>query len=461
MGLVALGSAAAVGVATGLNPVLGLLAVIAVGVALIFSQRADLAVYVLVAVAPACAGLHRGLLIPGLRVSEAAIAGIGILVLAFAARMPRPAWSRVEILLLLYAAATVCLGGFDLVQRHAALTTEDLGTLLGPLQFILLLRAVVISLPQERQRLIAARLMLGAATLVALVALAQYANVGPTRHVLAQLTGGSLYATTLEGGAPRVTGPFNIWHELAGFLMPSILLALALVLDKEAGSWRFYYGAVFLLCLVALVTTAVAGILLITIISCFYLAWRRRVLHLALLIAVPVVLTVALLVGSSLSNRVEQQLVPTTTTYRIPYAPQTISYRYSLFREQTAPALAGHWVTGYGPDLPPQLALSNFPFAETTYISLLLRGGVPLLTIFLLMTISVIFAARSAQRAAASHLEWSIATVVLASTVGYLLLQLIESYMIDSGPAHSYWVFVGLMLAGAGARAKGTNGPNC
>jgi hypothetical protein len=458
IGLLALGSAAAVGVATALNPVLGLFAVIAVGLALVFSARAELAVYVLVVVAPACAGLHRGLLVPGLRISEAAIAGIGILVLVFAARMPRPAWSRVEILLLAYAAATVCLGGFDLAQRHAPLTTEDLGTLLGPLQFILLLRAVVVSLPQERQRLVAARLLLGAATLIALIALAQYANFGPVRHVLAQLTGGSLYTSTLEGGAPRVTGPFNIWHELAGFLMPSILLALALAIDEDAGLWRFFYGAAFVLCLMALVTTAVVGILLIVTVSCFYVAWRTGVLHVALLIAVPVVLTVAILVGTSLSIRAEQQLVPTTTTYRVPYAPQTISYRYSLFREQSAPALAGHWVTGYGPDLPPRLALSNFPFAETTYISLLLRGGIPLLTIFLLMTIAVLLAAREAQRAATSHLEWSIATVVLASTVGYLLVQLIESYMIDSGPAHSYWVFVGLMLAAVAAGAKGTHG---
>jgi hypothetical protein len=458
IGLLALGSALAVGVATAVNPAFGLLVVIGVAVALAFSQRADLAVYVLVAVAPACAGLHRGLLFPGLRVSEAAIAGIGVLVLVFAARTPRPAWSRVELLLLAYAAATLCLGGFDLLQRHAALTTEDLGTLVGPLQFVLLLRAVVVSLPEERQRLVAARLLIGVATLVALVALAQYANAGPTRHLLAQLTGGSLYTATLEGGVPRVTGPFNIWHELAGFLMPSILLALALALDEKAGVWRTFYVVAFVVCLMALVTTAAVGILTITTLSCFYLAWRRRVLHLALVVAVPVVLVVALLVGNAVSDRVEQNFAPTATTYRIPFAPQTISYRYALFREQNAPALEGHWVTGYGPDLPPRLALGNFPFAETTYVTLLFRGGVPLLAIFLLLTIAVISAARRAQLAAASHLEWSVATVVFTTTVGYLLLQLIESYMTQSGPPHTYWVYVGLMLAAGGVRAKGTYG---
>ncbi len=454
----AVASAAAVGAAVAIQPLLGLAAVAAVAAALVLSQRPVLAVYVLVMVAPACAGLQRGLFVPGLRVSEAAIAGIGILVLVFAPRLTRPRWSWVEILLLAYAAATVCLGGFDLVTRHAPLTTEELGTLLGPFQFVLLLRVVVVAMQKERYRLRAAQLLLAAAALVSLVALAQYLNLGPARSLLAQATGSVLYTSTLGAGVARVTGPFNIWHELAGFLMPSILLSLALLCGREARSWRLFYAAVFALATMALVSTAAVGIMVMTTLGCFYIAWRRRLLHVALVVAVPVALIVAVLFGGTLGGRVEQQYAPTSTTYRIPFAPQSISYRYALFREQNAPALAGRWATGYGPDLPPRLALGNFPFSQTTYISLLLRGGVPLLAIFLLLTAAVILAARRAQRGAGTDLQWSIATVVLVTTLSYVVLQLIEAYMLDAGPPHSYWAFVGLMLAaGAGAHGKGTN----
>ena len=453
-----LASAIGVGAAAAVRPQLGLAALLAVAAALYLSQRPRLAVYALVMVAPACAGLHRGLLVPGLRISEAAIAGLGILVLVFAPRAPRPPWTRVEMMVLVYALATAALGGFDLLTRHASLNGEELGTLLGPLQFVLLLRAVVVTMTREHYRARAAQLMLGAAALISLVALAQYANLGPTRAVLSHLTASSNFTTSLGEGVGRVTGPFNIWHELAGFLMPSILLALAMLLDAGSKRGRLFYAAVFVVSTMALVSTAAVGILIVTTISCLYVSWRRRLLHVTLVFAVPAVLIVAVAFGGTLSSRAEQQYANTAVTHKLPFAPQSISYRYALFEEQNAPALAGRWSTGFGPDLPPRLALGNFPFSETTYVSLLLRGGVPLLAIFLVLTLFVFLAARRAQREAESEFEWAVATVVLTTTLGYVFLQLIESYMLDSGPPHSYWAFVGLMLAAAGARAGRSGG---
>jgi hypothetical protein len=442
-------SAASVGAAFALRPVWGLAALILVVVGLVFSQRPVLAVYVLVTVAPACAGLKRGLLFPGLRISEAMIAGIGILVLLFAGRAPKPAWSRVEIMLLAYAVATAVLGGFDLATRHAPLNGEELGTLLGPLQFVLLLRVVVVTMRAEEHRVRAAQLMLGAATVVGLLAFAQYANVGPTRSVLTHLTGSSLFSRTLGEGVGRVTGPFNIWHELAGFLMPSILLSLAMLISARSTALRIFYGAAFVVTALALVSTAAIGILIVTTISSLYIVWKRQLLNVAFAVAVPFALIVAITFGGTLSGRAEQQAVPSAAAHQLPFAPQTINYRYALFQEQNEPALAGRWATGFGPDLPPRLALGNFPYAETAYVSLLLRGGVPLLVVFLLLALVVARAARVAQGDAETDFQWSIATVVLATTLGYIFLQLIESYLLDSGPPHSYWAFVGLMLASA------------
>jgi hypothetical protein len=63
-------------------------------------------------------------------------------------------------------------------------------------------------------------------------------------------------------------------------------------------------------------------------------------------------------------------------------------------------------------------------------------------------------AARRAQKAAETEFQWSIATIVLTTTLGYVFLQLIESYLLDSGPPHAYWAFVGLMLAASGSRSS-------
>jgi hypothetical protein len=451
----ALVAGAAVGAAFAIRPLLGVAVLILVATALALAQRPQLSVYLMVTIAPACAGLHRGLLVPGLRISEAAIAGLGALVLLFAPRLRRPSWSGVEMLLLAYAVFTVALGGYDLLVREAPLTMTDLGTLLGPLQFVLLVRAVVVAMSEERYRVRAAQLLIAAAVLVALVALAQFGNVGPTRSVLTTLTGSSLYSSSLGEGIGRVTGPFNIWHELAGVLMPSALLALALLLDTRSPLRRACYGLALLLIVMALLSSAAVGVTIATVIGALYICWRRRVLHVALAFAVPLAVIAALFFAGPLSGRAEQQYAPSAASYRSPLVPQSLSYRYALFQEQNAPALAGKWGTGYGPDLPPRLALGDFPFTQTTYVSLLMRGGVPLLVVFLVLILAVVRSARRSQRQARTDFEWSLATVVLVMSVSYLFLQLIESYLLDSGPPHAYWAFVGLMLAASGRSRYG------
>lgn len=452
-------AAAAVGAAAAVKPLAGVAGVLAVAAALALVQRPRLAAYLLVTIAPASAGLRRGLLLPGLRVSEAAVAGIAVLVLVLAPRARTPRWSRVELALLGYAGLAAVLGGLDLALRHAPLTGTELGTLLGPLQFVLIVRVVVVALRGERERLIAAQLMLAAATLVGLVSLLQFAHVGPVERALTSLTGSSLYGSSLAQGVGRVTGPFNFWHELAGFLMPSVLLSLALLLSARTPRARLAYGAVLAITGGALLSTATVGPLIATVLAGLYLAWRRGVLHVVVAAAIPVALIAAIGFGGSLGGRAQQQYATSASSDRIPLVPQTISYRWFVFRDQSVPALQGRWASGFGPDLPPQLALGNFPFTETAYVTLLLRGGVPLLAAFLVLLAAVARAARRAQRRARSDFEWSVATVVLAMTVAYGVLQLIESYLLDAGPPHAYWALVGLMLAAGTEAAPGRDEP--
>jgi hypothetical protein len=444
-------SAMTVGAAVAVKPVAGVAGVVAVALALALMHRPQVAAYLMVTVAPACAGLRRGLLVPGLRVSELAVAGVAILVLVLAPRVRTPRWTRVELTLLAYAALAAVLGGLDLALRHAPLSGTELGTLLGPMQFVLLVRVIVVALQHERERVRAVHLMLGAATVVGFVALLQLGNVGPTRAVLRSVTGSSLYSTSLAQGVGRVTGPFNFWHELAGFLMPSVLLSASLLLSAGEARARLIYGGVLAVTGVALLSTATVGPLIATVLGCLYVAWRRGLLHVVLAATVPIVLVVAIGFGGTLSGRAQQQYSSSASSYRIPLVPETVSYRYQIFRQQSVPALGGRWASGFGPDLPPQLALGNFPFTETAYVTLLLRGGAPLLAVFLLLLAVVGRAARRAQRRARSDFEWSVATVVFAMTVSYAVLQLIESYLLDAGPPHAYWAVVGLMLAATGS----------
>jgi hypothetical protein len=449
---IVVGSAFLLGVALAIKPFAGFAALILVAVGLALYRRPQISVYLMVTVAPAAAGLERGLVIPGLRISEAAVAGLGILVLAFCDSKKSPRWSGVEITLLAYAALTAVVGSSDLIVRHAPLTAEDLGTLLGPFQFVLLLRAVVVALTEERHRRAAAHAMLAAATVVGVISLAQFANLGPTRTILHTLTGSELYASSLGEGVGRVTGPFYIWHELAGFLMPSILLAMALMIDATERRARLWYALVLAVTGAALLSAAVVGATIATALGCLYICWRKKMLHVALAATLPVVAILAIVFGGIFSGRAEQQYQPNTSAHQIPFAPKTLSYRYGVFKEQSEPVLKTRWALGYGPDLPPRFELGDFPYTETTYVTLLLRGGVPLLAVFLLLIGLVIRLALRGLREATTDFQWSVAIVVLVTTVAFLFLQLIESYLLDSGPPHAYWAFVGFVLAAIGNR---------
>jgi hypothetical protein len=269
------------------------------------------------------------------------------------------------------------------------------------------------------------------------------------------MAGGRPALDQRDQGIVDVAGLIDRAHALAGFLVPSILLSLALLATARSRRARCRYGCVAVITAAALLSTATLAPLVVAVIGALYIAARRRLLHVAVAVLVPALLVGVLIFGASFSGRAEQQYSASASSYRIPLVPQTLAFRYAIFREQTAPALAGRLSTGYGPDLPPQLALGNFPFTETAYVTMLLRGGIPLLVVFLALLLVVARGARSARRGARTDLGWSVATVALYTSVAWLVLQLLESYLLDDGPSQAFWVVVALMLAGGTTRGPG------
>jgi O-antigen ligase len=146
-----------------------------------------------------------------------------------------------------------------------------------------------------------------------------------------------------------------------------------------------------------------------------------------------------------LGSRVNQQFETSHATGSSSHVPQTIGYRYQVWQDEFAPLLSGRLLTGYGPDLPPQL---NFPFTESLYITLLMRGGIPLLLVYAALMCA--FAAAGARAARSDEPERSIAGRVLVVCIGVLLfIHLLESYFVDSGPPHLLWLLAALMVPAA------------
>src|ERR1700733_2110289 len=428
-----------VAAAAGVSPLIavGLIVAIAVAFAVALNEMVGLAL--LAALAPATSGLARGIPVPGLRFSEALIGGVGIILLVSARRFVR--WTPLDWLALLYAIATLCLGAWDVLAQGQHINQSELDVLLGPLQFLLLYRATAVTARTPERRRVALRLMLWASVPVALLAIGQQFNFPEVRSLLVTLTNNNVYSAT--NTAARVTGPFPLWHNLAGYMLIYLPAIAALLLRGVTDVLsRGSLVAIALVDTVALVETlSIAPIIAlvagVAILGIYFKGMTRVVAGLAV-----VIIAGLLVFGARIDGRSTREYGRAPGTQGSALVPQTIQHRFDLWTTELIPALKGHVVTGYGPALPPQFA--NFPYTESLYINLLYRGGLVLLAIFLGLAVSMVVASLRA-RLDRDPLQKALGPAVAMAVVALVVIGFIESYFTDDGPPQVLWMLLGLL----------------
>jgi hypothetical protein len=404
----------------------------------------------LAGIVPAISGLRRGLPVPGLRPSEILIAFCGsAILLAVANRRDRTPWKMFDWVALLYVLATVALGSWDLIDRGDGFSADAIGDLLGPLQFFILYRAVASVLTTSELRIKAIRWILYSSIPVSLLAILQQAGLGRFNSFMADLTGTAAGSSPTATGLVRATGPFPIWHSLAGYLFLVVMLGLGAYLEGSGrilGTRRLLYvlvpavGALITTATLAPIFGALAGAALL---GRAYGRMGRSILGVALAIFV-----VGFLFTPALSSRFEQQYGDTVTIQAAkgsdPIIPRTLAARYVIWTEQYVPAMSGHWATGWGPGVPPKV---DWEWTESLYLTMVVRGGVPLLLIYLWLAGSTITRSRRLTRA--PDFERSLlANVVFTGTIVLLFMQIITPYFVLAGPPHIYWALLGLLFGG-------------
>jgi hypothetical protein len=123
--------------------------------------------------------------------------------------------------------------------------------------------------------------------------------------------------------------------------------------------------------------------------------------------------------------------------------------------------MRGRWLSGYGPKIPPDV---TWKYTESVYIGLLLRGGLPLLAIYGLMTWALVLVALEVARRPLTSdparagpdeehtLEQALArgTVVLLAVLA--VTQLIAPLFLTTGLPHVWWILAGLVTGAAADR---------
>jgi hypothetical protein len=162
-------------------------------------------------------------------------------------------------------------------------------------------------------------------------------------------------------------------------------------------------------------------------------------------------IALALVFSPLLTSRYDQQFgTGTVITHRPDYVPQTLWARYQIWTEQYIPALSkdDRWFTGYGPGVPPEV---DWQYTETLYITLVMRGGVFLLVIYVAL---ILTAARKARRltASADPTTRAIARAVYLSIILMAVMHVVANYFVISGFPHLFWPLLGLLFAPAPRR---------
>jgi len=436
-------SMVALGIASTVSLVGSLLVIIGVVLAFGVLRYPTTGAYALALGVPVLSGLKRGVPVPGLRPSEALVVVVAMLVLIPARQRDVQRWAAIDWLGFTYASASVVIPIAHLIARGQDVTLGAISSMLLPLQFFLLYRTIRTALPNSAHRRMALRLMLFASIGVAFLAALQQFDIGPTRDIIKSITSAEALDSYGYSVYARATGPFQHWHPLAGYLTVIILVGIALLLDDEQRvmSRRGLFvvlAAAGSALMLSVTFVSMIGVMIGAALLGLWAGKLRRALFWSGIVTV-IALT---LFGSFVFTRIHNQYVGETGARRESLVPQTIENRINVWSDQYIPGLSGRWAAGWGPDLPPDVAWEH---TESVYITLLLRGGLPLLFLF---GASMIAVSRAARGVDMDRERRPLARTVVALVAVLWLMQLLYPYFTSSGLPQPFWVLVAITFAG-------------
>ena len=460
MAAVAAASVLAVGVGTGISsPLVGIAMIAGLALSALVVERPDIGAYILVATVPAVAGFQRGFPVPGFRISEILQVGFGTLILLSARRQRLQKWNGFDLLALTYSGLTILLGGFDLLDRGVSPSPEGIGTLVGPLQYLLLYRATLVALPRVEERRQALRLVLLASIPVSVLGVLQEAHIGAARSLITKLTGVDITVTFgAEGGGHRATSVFPHWQVFAAYEFWILLLGIALLVEgRQRVIGRTPLAAVLLLAAAGLASTVTFGVVFMVLAGTLVLGvWAGHSTRVLIGIGIAAVLG-ATFVSAYLSTRYHEQFKTATGNVRPVWVPQTLYYRYEVWTVQYLPVIRERLLTGFGPELPSSI---QYQYSESFYVTLMMRGGLALLAVFLALCASLLVRLRTVLRDADPE-RVAVARVLFIAVVAMLPMHMLEDYFTMTGFAQLFWIVSALALASppAVARARRFGGP--
>ncbi len=364
----------ALGILCVISPFLAIIACLACLFFFAAFSKPVLLCYLVVAAIMLTSGIERGRFFPLLSVNEVSLLAafffaLIIILMDQHRKLEITPYFWVAFIALIGGTVIAPIGTFLLLGTK--LTISNAFKMVAPVQYFILflLFAFIPQNEVQRKRIVWLMLLLGA--LVAVVGLAQGAGIGVVNRLLGYLFSSSHEAMAARAG--RITSLLGSWNTLGIYMMTIIFMCWAMLFETERPRGRLVIMGIMgisVLCLIASgsfagVIGSVIGLIFMQIIS------QRRIKSIPVLISIFIGLVLVVLICYPLL----QPLIEKRLAYQFRNGgilPQTLTYRFEIWRQIFIPAIKLHFPWPVYPSVPVNYA---WQFEESQYILLLFRTG--------------------------------------------------------------------------------------
>lgn len=381
-------------------------------------------------------GMSRGQIIPFFIPNEPILAIIAAMAFPIILSRRQRSPSKIGIFTLgwmVFALGTSIFPFFIYLIRGIDLSVKELFLLIAPLQYILLYWLFRYLPTGEKEVRAILRLMFVCAAIVGIIGLLQTARIGLVLDILHTWYKSSHEEAALSAG--RISSLLGAWNSLGTFLMLNLIIVRTSInTQPKLMNWKMNLF-VILSCLGGLIASgsyASLGGLILGLAMYEFFNKKGRGTAVAILLAM---VLLAIPLRENILQRVAFQ-------YRQGgLIPQTLVFRFYVWRDIFWPIIEKSWLWGFRPVLPTTL---TWVYPESQYLELLLRSGIiSLAAHFLWVGLTLSWLVRGIKLG--DNLHHSLSAGVMLLFVVLSVMGITNGVFAFSGVIEYLWILIALI----------------